>query len=261
MVPKPAKPQAFNRYAYALNNPLKYIDPTGHFASDEELAKYLGLTLKELYESNFWKNMDDAFKRMITSKQFDFGAILGTKFSNGEDQYYMLALNSKDGLLAFWDVNNNRPWGVNFLLPRLAEANSWSLFENNTVRGLGDYSQSAFYKGSYISTPKLRKGWDGPGNSNFYLNAAQNVDGGRIALDILGVTFGTAVVIIGGAADVADPEPLTKAGIAAGIGALAVSIIDTIHNAATGGWVTGVTPTIDPYLAPDATSIWAYPQN
>lgn len=30
IVPDPADPQAFNRYSYVLNNPLKYIDPTGH---------------------------------------------------------------------------------------------------------------------------------------------------------------------------------------------------------------------------------------
>jgi len=29
-VPEPGNPQALNRYAYALNNPLKYIDPSGH---------------------------------------------------------------------------------------------------------------------------------------------------------------------------------------------------------------------------------------
>jgi len=30
LVPNPANPQAFNRYSYVLNNPLKYTDPTGH---------------------------------------------------------------------------------------------------------------------------------------------------------------------------------------------------------------------------------------
>jgi RHS repeat-associated protein len=30
IVPDPANPQSFNRYSYCLNNPLKYIDPSGH---------------------------------------------------------------------------------------------------------------------------------------------------------------------------------------------------------------------------------------
>jgi hypothetical protein len=36
IVPNPTNPQAFNRYSYVLNNPLRYIDPTGHgnFFSD-----------------------------------------------------------------------------------------------------------------------------------------------------------------------------------------------------------------------------------
>ena len=29
IVPDPTKPQALNRYSYVLNNPLKYVDPTG----------------------------------------------------------------------------------------------------------------------------------------------------------------------------------------------------------------------------------------
>ena len=30
IVPSPGNPQSLNRYAYTLNNPLKYIDPSGH---------------------------------------------------------------------------------------------------------------------------------------------------------------------------------------------------------------------------------------
>jgi len=39
LVPEPGNPQALNQYAYVYNNPLGYIDPTGHF-SEEELLRY-----------------------------------------------------------------------------------------------------------------------------------------------------------------------------------------------------------------------------
>ncbi len=46
----PANPQALNRYAYCLNNPLRYVDPTGHFQvelSAEEAGELMN-TLEQL---------------------------------------------------------------------------------------------------------------------------------------------------------------------------------------------------------------------
>jgi RHS repeat-associated protein len=40
IVPDSANPQSFNRYSYVLNNPLRFIDPTGHF-SEEAIYNYL----------------------------------------------------------------------------------------------------------------------------------------------------------------------------------------------------------------------------
>ena len=33
-MPDPFDPQSLNRYSYCLNNPLKYVDPTGHCSAE-----------------------------------------------------------------------------------------------------------------------------------------------------------------------------------------------------------------------------------
>jgi hypothetical protein len=45
LVPDPADPQSFNRYSYTLNNPVKYIDPSGHcvFVPPFDTAVCIGL--------------------------------------------------------------------------------------------------------------------------------------------------------------------------------------------------------------------------
>jgi len=43
IVPSPQSPQSLNRYAYVLNAPLRFTDPTGHF-SREEIVQYLGVS-------------------------------------------------------------------------------------------------------------------------------------------------------------------------------------------------------------------------
>ncbi|WP_423222635.1 RHS repeat-associated core domain-containing protein [Candidatus Amarolinea aalborgensis] len=53
IVPQPGNPQSLNRYSYALNNAVRYADPSGHY-SDDEIQQYL----KDMYHQNwesYWK--------------------------------------------------------------------------------------------------------------------------------------------------------------------------------------------------------------
>ncbi len=54
IIPDPANPQSLNRYSYVLNNPLKYVDPMGHWWEDPEtgalMPGYGPLSMPESWE-------------------------------------------------------------------------------------------------------------------------------------------------------------------------------------------------------------------
>jgi hypothetical protein len=60
IVPDPANPQSLNRYSYVYDNPLKYVDPTGHFTEDD--LKYFGVEswdeFRELYGDELYELMN-----------------------------------------------------------------------------------------------------------------------------------------------------------------------------------------------------------
>ena len=39
LIPEPGNPQSWDRYAYVENNPLRYTDPSGHYACEDELCE------------------------------------------------------------------------------------------------------------------------------------------------------------------------------------------------------------------------------
>lgn len=66
-MPNPINPQNFNRYAYGLNNPLKYIDPTGHEECfDAECKHRVNPITKELVGKNkeVVKSLTDGFEHV-----------------------------------------------------------------------------------------------------------------------------------------------------------------------------------------------------
>jgi hypothetical protein len=72
IVPNPANPQDWNRYAYARNNPLRYTDPSGHIACDDqdENGKCIN------YEQNLFRKISknySTWERQILRKLYDKG--------------------------------------------------------------------------------------------------------------------------------------------------------------------------------------------
>ncbi len=50
IVPSPQSPQSFNRYAYVLNAPLRYVDPTGHWYGGDHYDPANIETVDEAYQ-------------------------------------------------------------------------------------------------------------------------------------------------------------------------------------------------------------------
>jgi RHS repeat-associated protein len=73
IVPEPADPQSWNRYAYGLNNPLRYSDPTGHL-SEDEIEAYFGFT-------EMWQ-MQEVYGEAVTAQ------LWGTEFTWGDVLQY-----------------------------------------------------------------------------------------------------------------------------------------------------------------------------
>ncbi len=68
LIPQPSDPQAWDRYAYVENNPLRYTDPSGHFTEEairQYLLKYYGDEELALRTLQLWKQ-DRAWWEMLS---------------------------------------------------------------------------------------------------------------------------------------------------------------------------------------------------
>jgi RHS repeat-associated protein len=244
MVPDGKDPQAWNRFTYALNNSLRYTDPSGHFANDEELAKYLGFEkLVDLYE--YLDQFDDQFKMMLESHDFDFGSILATDTS-GKVQRFMVVQNGENGLLALWDIDRQIGYS-DFIasmnvLPQIARSDSWSLFKNNMPKDVGSYASPTYRKGEYIRPPTLSDdlSWtmspDVPVDYNWAVTVQYDYDTWAQVKGVGGFV-GSTILQFGS-------EPV---GIL-GLGGYIATVIDTINNAVNGTYITGAKPVMHKYL-------------
>jgi RHS repeat-associated protein len=105
IVPQPGNPQDLNRYSYARNNPLKYVDPSGHFV----IAPIIGLVLigagvfaaiNEAHQiSNYAQEHNMGFWEAAVAKDLtlDQGSMVDSAFKGGA----VTLLVAEGGALAF----------------------------------------------------------------------------------------------------------------------------------------------------------------
>jgi RHS repeat-associated protein len=80
IVPDPANPQSFNRFAYVYSNPQRYVDPTGHFSWDQ-IAEFLGWSSKHVLPGHaYYPDTANGTDPVIISA----GAHLKAAYDNGD---------------------------------------------------------------------------------------------------------------------------------------------------------------------------------
>jgi RHS repeat-associated protein len=70
IVPDPANPQTFNRYSYCLNNPLKYVDPSGNVLRSTEYAGSYYLWDDDGSFSSCSSNLSEAQLQLLSYIQY-----------------------------------------------------------------------------------------------------------------------------------------------------------------------------------------------
>ena len=104
MVPEPFNPQSFNRYSYTLNNPLRYIDPSGNQYDEYDLswgdpwAGYnydtwgsswnLSFNFRPSSASSYSNYGYENFTSSITSSSSNLGAIVLNNWTNFQGVAY-----------------------------------------------------------------------------------------------------------------------------------------------------------------------------
>ncbi len=120
LVPEPGNPQSLNRYAYTLDNPLRYTDPSGHL-TEEQINRWTG---------GMYDKLDKETRDMLLALHFgdllyllsqEYGCFWGkAELGDSGLQFY----NGQD-VFSFSDFLDLRAGGVQFGLVRPTGRDNW----------------------------------------------------------------------------------------------------------------------------------------
>jgi RHS repeat-associated protein len=119
IVPNPMNPQGFNRYSYTYNNPILFLDPSGHF-TEEAIWNYISGNMCEGSDSctesyiNAWKSDGDWWEMLSRAEAGDtiYGTDIYSTGSNSYDLYFSFK---------FVGLGNSRLDGLSGFLPGASE--------------------------------------------------------------------------------------------------------------------------------------------
>ncbi|MBN2240870.1 MAG: RHS repeat-associated core domain-containing protein [Dehalococcoidales bacterium] len=141
IVPDPMNPQSFNRYSYCLNNPLKYIDPTGHWGEVSENGYTIDPRTGEVIHVN---DFADPEPNMPISDPYE----------------EIITINQQPVFLHVWAVNVKDVPNIDSNVPLLTDAISYlSYYANAPMQvSCGSHVLEKIYISSTISySPSTRK--------------------------------------------------------------------------------------------------------
>ncbi len=122
-------PQSLNMYAYVENNPLRYMDPTGHFSFETSDYRELEILLNEAREKSNYskKNYNYQLYKDFIRDRYDFESILG------ENQYNYL-YDLLTGTSAYTNNKGRATWAKAQLL---SEYQNWTEVEVLVIAASG----------------------------------------------------------------------------------------------------------------------------
>jgi RHS repeat-associated protein len=144
IVPVPTNSQAWDRYAYAFNSPVRYTDPTGHF-SDDQLKKWLGLKYIGMSLDEFKEKHSDLYG-LLSAMHFG-DTLYGTSEENGLEIFGTVSLD-EHGVLSFGGSTLNdliESGNTGWALSRHIEEGKDFVPYNSTGRPDEDFGSSKLY--------------------------------------------------------------------------------------------------------------------
>jgi RHS repeat-associated protein len=258
IVPSPGNPQHFNRYSYVLNNPLRYIDPSGHFSEDEIIDAF-GMSAWEdvlaLFEEGgelegLWgwlAVLREAELGMDVSFWAQYGERLFTgTFIEMAGQIYLKGYEIVEGIHPEWGCHQVSTF-KQMLDLRFRKMLSWgnsSLFQTRSPMVKIDLNTKSYMGEEYFDPYRKYKRTTININLGNIDRIAAGLDGSGVIADLLGLV-NPAAIAVGVAVDIVDLARTTKmflngdadlgdvlidtAGVIPGYG-LAADVIDITRN-------------------------------